>query len=307
MGSENCSARSAVLAGIPLMLGMLGIPGVGACNGDPVYVLGRLPGSGGFGGGNDSGFPAGGSAGAGGLPPDDGAVDDAGCAPPLPVRDYAFTGVGTEVSDRRGGPPGVIHGGAVLDDSGELTLDGEDDYVDLPNGILSGLNQVTVVAWIRQLAGSLYPGPAYTRIFDFGVGSDGEDPAEGEGTVGRIYLAATPQTGFEPIYLAALISGEGSGGEIAAPTDRRLDDQLLMVAVSASLRTLELFLDGDLIGRVPSDVPVSSIENVNNWLGRSQYDNDPYLHASYAGVQVFDSALAECAIRTLYAKGPGAP
>jgi hypothetical protein len=275
---------------------------LGACSGDPVYVLGRLPGSGGSGGSAgaapDGGSGAGGSSGSGGAA-GDAPEGDGNCVLPVPIRDYAFDGTGSAVTDRRGGAPGEIRGGAALDGSGELTLDGEDDYVDLPNGILAGLDEVTVAVWVRHLGG-----PAYTRIFDFGVGTDGEDPEQGLGTVGRSYLAATPGTGFVPDELAALISNEGSAGEIVAPTERELDDTLHLVAVSASPLTLQLFLDGALIGSVRSSVPLSSIEDANNWLARSQYDADPHLQASYAGAQVYGRALSECAIRTLFAAGP---
>jgi hypothetical protein len=207
--------------------------------------------------------------------------------------------VGTVVSDAAGGPPGTLHGGAALDGSNELVLDGDDDYVDLPNDLLSGLEEVTIVAWVRHLGG-----PAYTRVFDFGSGSDGEDPAEGLSTVGTTYVSVTPGTGFVPRRLAALVSRNGAGGEIAAPTDTRLDDALHLVAVTVTSMSLGLFHDGALIALVPSSVPVADIENVNNWLGRSQYDQDPYFHGAYAGLRVFDHALDPCAVRTVYALGP---
>jgi hypothetical protein len=298
MGSAARRWTSGFRACLPLLFGL---SGASACGSDPVYVLGRLPGSGGAGGGNDSGFPPAGNAGAGGVLPEDGSPGDAACTPPLALRDYAFTGTGTEVVDRRGGAPGVIRGGATLDGSGELTLDGDDDYVDLPNGILSGLNEVTVVVWLRHNGGG-----AYIRIFDFGVGSNGEDPAEGMATVGRTYLGATHMTGFRPRWLAAVMKGRDSDGETQLPTSSELDDALHMIAVATSLETLDLFLDGALIGRVRSGVPLSSIEDVNNWLGRSQYDADPYLRGSYSRVQVYGSALGECAVRALHASGAAA-
>jgi len=247
--------------------------GLSACSEDPVYVLGRLEGSGG--------------------------TTEPSCAPPTPLRDYVFFGLGTELVDRQGGPPGELLNGATLDDSGELALDGQDDYVNLPNGIITGFDEVTVVVWIRYQGGA-----AYTRIFDFGIGSDGEDPAERLGTVGRNYLAATPMTGFVPRYLAALITSNGSGGQIAAVTDRQLDRELHMLAVAASPQTLELFHDAALIAKVPNSVSPGGLENVNNWLGRSQYDQDPHLHANYAGVQVYGQVLAECALRALHSRGP---
>jgi hypothetical protein len=217
----------------------------------------------------------------------------------VPRAEFRFTSEGDALVDARGGAPGSVRGGAVLDGSGELVLDGDDDYVDLPNALLSGLDAATVVVWFRHLGG-----PAYTRLFDLGSGSDGEDPPEGLGTVGRTYLSVTPSTGFVPSRLAALISNEGSGGEIAAVTDVRLDDELHLIAVVLTSTTLELFHDGLLIARVPSSVPLESIEAVNNWLGRSQYDQDPYVHGAYRGFAVFDRALESCAIRELYVEGP---
>jgi hypothetical protein len=203
------------------------------------------------------------------------------------------------VSDAAGGPPGTILGGAALDGSNELLLDGEDDYVDLPNDLITGLQEVTVVVWVRHLGG-----PAYTRVFDFGSGSDGEDPAEGLATVGSTYLSVTPGTGFVPRRLAALISRDGAAGEIAAATDIQLDDELHLIAVTATSMSLGLFHDDALIALVPSSVSPADIENVNNWLGRSQYDQDPYFHGAYAGLRVFDHALDPCAVRTVYALGP---
>ena len=183
-----------------------------ACTGDPVYVLGRLPGSGGAGPAEDGGSGAGGTYGSGGSTPADGPAGDGDCTLPVPLRDYVFEGTGSALADRGGGAAGEIRGGAALDGSGELALDGEDDYVNLPNGVLAGLVEVSVAAWVRY-----HGGGAYTRIFDFGVGSDGEDPSEGLGTVGRSYLAAAPLTGFEPHSSRRADQQRGLGGRERGP------------------------------------------------------------------------------------------
>lgn len=293
-----------------------------ADTGSQVYVLGRLPASADAAvaldgrGGPDAPQPgpadgsvrpdANDGASAHAPPPvEDAGSDDAssrdvaGCGVAGVVRDYDFSGTGTTVVDRLGGSPGTLRGGAVLDGSGELVLDGRDDYVDLPNGLLSGLTEMTVAAWVRHRGG-----PAYTRVFDFGVGNDGEDPAEGLGTVGLSYVAVTPATGFVPNQLAALVSRDGSGGEIAAPTPVHLEDVLQLVALSISAFTLELSHNGVVVAREPNSVPVESIDAVNNWLGRSQYDQDPYWSGVYTRVQVYDRALSACALRALFDLGP---
>lgn len=229
------------------------------------------------------------------------SIGDA-CEPPSPARDYAFGGVGTELVDRRGGPSGRVLGGAALDGSGVLRLDGVDDYVDLPNGVLAGLSAVSVAVWVRRLGGG-----GYTRIFDLGTSSLGEDPPLGTPSVGRSYLALTPSTGNVPSGLAVLMSADGAGGEAVALSDVVLDEELRLVVVTVSSDAVSLFHEGALVARVPRTVPVAGIVDHNAWLGRSQYAADPHLAAEYAGVRVWGEALSECAVRTLHARGPSTP
>lgn len=221
------------------------------------------------------------------------------CVPGLPTRHYAFDGVGTEIVDARGGPSGRLFGGATLDGSGTLHLDGVDDYVDLPNGIVSGLEEVTIAVWLRHLGGG-----GYTRIFDFGISSIGEDPAPDASYVGRSYFAATPTTGNDPSGLATLISATGSGGEETAATATPLGRTLRQVVVVAAKGTLALFLDGALVARVPRTIALSTIADVNDWLGRSNYAADPYLWADYEDFRVYDHALADCAVAATFTAGP---
>jgi hypothetical protein len=224
--------------------------------------------------------------------------DGDACTPPLPTHHYAFDGVGTDVVDLRGGPSGHALGGATLD-GGVLRLDGIDDYVDLPNGILANLTEVSIAIWVRRLGG-----PGYTRVFDFGTGSLGEDPLADASTVGRSYLAATPSTGHTPSGLAVLMSPDGPPNEVVAASDVVLDDQMRLVVVVVSSATISLFHEGVLVARVPRVVPLAAIVDQNAWLGRSQYSADPYLSAEYADVRVWGTALSDCAVRTLYAQGP---
>jgi hypothetical protein len=231
----------------------------------------------------------------------DGATDAETCEPPPAARHYTFDGVGTDVPDVRGGPPGRVLGGAALDGSGVLRIDGVDDYVDLPNGILAGLGEVTVALWVRRLGG-----PAYTRLFDFGSSSLGEDPGA-DHYVGKTYLAATPSTGFVPSGLAVLMSQTGSVGETVAASDVDLDKEMHLVVVVVANETLSLFHDGRLLTRIPRAVPLSAIVDHNAWLGRSQYSADPHLEAEYADVRIWGSALPDCAVRVLQTQGPNPP
>lgn len=225
--------------------------------------------------------------------------DAATCTPSLPLHEWRFEGAGTSVADLRGGGPAVLRGGALLE-GGVVRLDGEDDYVDLPNGLFAGLAEVSVALWVRASGG-----PAYTRLLDVGTTSLGEDPPPDASYVGRSYLVLTPFTGFVPSRLAALTSNAGPPSEVVAPSLAEGDDALHLIAVTFSTSALALFRDGVLLARVPRSFPLSDVVDHNAWLGRSQYAADPYLQGEYASVRVFGTALAECEVAGLFAAGSG--
>ncbi|AUX29796.1 MULTISPECIES: LamG domain-containing protein [Sorangium] len=297
-----CAQKTTVMV---LLLGLSG------CGAEAEIAVGRMnpvsatsggeAGSGGEGGsGGEAG--TGGEAGSGGgggsgmIPCD---------ALPSPTHRYTFDGVGAVVADTVGGADGEILGGASLDGGGVLALDGEDDYVDLPSGLLSGLRDVTVMAWVARDGGG-----AYMRIVDFGLGSGGEDPVEGDGSVGESYLVITPSTGFDARGIAALASDSGAAGEVAIPTAPTLDDgEIHQVAVvfDGAAASLALYLDGALLGSAPVGFPLSAIQDVNNWLGRSQFDQDPYFGGRYDELRIYGEALAGCAVEAAWSAGPDRP
>ncbi|HWZ91070.1 MAG TPA: hypothetical protein VNW92_19550 [Polyangiaceae bacterium] len=63
------------------------------------------------------------------------------------IHRYSFSGEGTRVVDSVSGADGVLMAGATLDGAGHAALDGLDDYVDLPNGLVSSLHDATLLTW----------------------------------------------------------------------------------------------------------------------------------------------------------------
>ena len=114
----------------------------------------------GSGGSSEGGALSG--AGGAGMAGEGGAIDAPGgasgaCEPPLGslVHRYSFDGTGTSVIDSVGGANGNLVGGATLDGSGVLTLPGNrdgqpDQYLNLPNGIISKLDGVTIDCWSKE-------------------------------------------------------------------------------------------------------------------------------------------------------------
>ncbi|HEU4577657.1 MAG TPA: hypothetical protein VFS67_05350, partial [Polyangiaceae bacterium] len=103
---------------------------------------------------------------------DAGELDPLGCAPAdradcdllrsALVHRYSFDGSGAAVLDSAGDAHGSVQDGQ-LSGTGELALDGDDQFVDLPNGIVSALQSATFEAWVDWAGGS-----RWQRIFDFG-------------------------------------------------------------------------------------------------------------------------------------------
>ena len=135
-------------------------------------------------------------AGLGGTPQNDGgAPDNAGgdfsdcqATDEAPVGSllhrYSFDGTGANVTDSVGNATGNLVNGALLDGSGVLTLPGEhdgqpDQYLNLPNGLISPLSEVTIVAWTTWTGGA-----GYQRVFDFGI----SDLGEVQGNSGKSYI-----------------------------------------------------------------------------------------------------------------------
>src|SRR4051812_4949718 len=163
------------------------------------------------------------------------------------IHRYSFDGTGQAVVDSVGGADGTLVNGVMLDGSGVLTLPGEDitppltpdQYANLPNGLISSLSEVTIIAWTTWINGA-----GYQRVFDFGS----SDTGEGQGNSGKSYVAVMPSTGFP--------AGSGLGAEIAMPnvptlrlgTAEMMFNRPAMVALSMqSGLNVALFLDGKLL------------------------------------------------------------
>jgi len=310
----HCGAKGDLIIGElqPVMAGNPSVmPGAGTGATD---ATGAVAGSdqGGVGGGGGS-VSEGGTTG-GDMPiATAGAGGDASCTdgeePPTGslIHRYSFDATGATVVDSVGAANGTLVNGAMLDGSGVLTLPGEhinppgpDEYADLPDGLISKLNEVTIIAWTTWRSG----GSGYERIFDFGI----SDIGAGQGNSGKSYVAMMPLTGFA--------NGSGLGAEIAAPglatqslgSPEKMGDRPAMVALT--LRSgvdVALFLDSKLLIQSPTALKLSDIKDVNDFVGESQWSKDHAYQGTYTEFRIYDSALNACQLHTLLVNGPDAP
>jgi hypothetical protein len=218
---------------------------------------------------------------------------------PMLAHRYSFEGApgSTFVADSVGTAHGALQGGGTFTGDGKLNLLGTNGFVDLPNGIISSLSNVTLEAWLTWNGGA-----QWQRIFDFGSNSGGEN---GQGT-GLTYLSLTPRSSADVIRFAATTNSNASQILVAAlqmlPAGQQVHVALCYDFLAG---TSELFLNGQSIATGTASVPLNRINDVNVWLGKSQW-NDPFFNGQFDEFRIYSGALSEQQIAASYAAGPDA-
>ena len=235
------------------------------------------------------------------VAPSDAAPDVSSPTDPHLIHRYSFSGEGPEVIDSIGGPSGTLEAGAVLDGSGHLVLDGEGSFVALPSGLISGLGAATIVAWL-----SWNGGHCWQRVFDFG--SNDHDA----GTVGNAtssVFATTlrcpenvPTAGPGAVFELSEILGSVDG-TVRFPELTRTS---IAVAFDPAHQELRLYVAGKLIGAGKFST-LSAITDENDWLGRSQWQQDIAMRGTYDEFRIYDVALDDESVAAIDAAGPNAP
>jgi hypothetical protein len=222
---------------------------------------------------------------------------------------YSFAGSGTAVMDSAGNAHGTLVGGALSGGAAVLQGGSTDQYVDLPNGIISALTSATFEAWVVWESGD-----AWQRIFDFGDNSNtctsstaGTANAEGQkGTCGRTYLFLTPFSSDYDMRVSYLEPGSPfTTGETRALTDTLQYGSMAQVAVvvDASAQTLTIYRGGSLAVSSAFAGSLSRINDINNWLGRSQFQPDPSFSGRLEEFRVYRVALTQKQVEISFNEG----
>jgi hypothetical protein len=212
---------------------------------------------------------------------------------------YDFLGQGTTLQDRVGSAHARVRGGALLDHTGQLSLDGEDDYVDLPNDTLASLESATVVAWLTWEGGV-----CWQRVFDFGHNDMGEDKQGNAVTSLFVTLAACPDG-----RLAGM--AELPSGQFVAAADAFVQPSssvLVALSFDAPSSRITLYLDGGRVAETKADsFALALLRDENAWLGRSQWVQDYFAKVRYDEFRVYDRALSRSEVKQLYERGADRP
>lgn len=230
------------------------------------------------GGGGDA--AAGGAGGAGG------GADDA--LADVLIHRYRFQDPGPRIVDSVGN----AHGNAVgaMQSGGRVTLTGN-NYVDLPNGILSGLTSVTFEAWVTWTPDPFGTNSDWQILLSFGTNANGEG-LQGSGTT---YLALTPKAS-DSGDIRASYTLTGYDNEVYtdanAPLPTAAGTQIVYV-VDGVRGSLAVYVDGVLASsQAGLRIDLSAIDDVNNWIGRSQFSVDPNFVGDVLDFRIYAAALS---------------
>ncbi|MDX6390577.1 MAG: hypothetical protein QOJ73_1640 [Streptosporangiaceae bacterium] len=170
-----------------------------------------------------------------------------------------------------------------------VSLCGNNEYVNLPSGIVSGLTDFTISAWVNPSQNT-----PWSRVFDFGTGTGN-------------YMFLTLNAGGGPLRFAITTSGGGAEQQINGTGNLPLNTWS-HVAVTLSGSTGTLYVNGTAVGtNANMTLNPSALGNTNqNWIGRSQYPADPYLSGKVDDFQIYDHALTAAQVAGLAGGQQGA-
>jgi hypothetical protein len=247
------------------------------------------------------------------------------CAPPgagLVLRHrYSFDGPPSSrmVTDSIRGANGVlvygspgapytngIPDGSSFSGNGTLQLNGSNGCVALPPRLISALSNFTVEAWVT------WNGPdtnVWERVFDFGISDRGTN-ANGIGTNYVIFTTARGGSGL-PGFEETTVNPFGTvvdpealilTGPAPMPVGQEVYIAITYDPLASSSR---LYFDGALIASSSTVVNATSqFMDYTDWLGRSQWDRDPFFNGSYNEFRIWEGILSDKDIASHYAAGP---
>ena len=190
-------------------------------------------------------------------------------------------------------------------------------YLDLPNGVASSKTHLTVEIWAAPLSARFFQ-----PLFDFGRMNHAGDGAgaagEWTGTTGTV-----PPTSETSDGIALLINRDNNlntqrqGSRINGGAPLYLDSNLATTAGTtyhyvftfqdtAGGGTVSWYRNGVLVVSGNVAFHLSEIEDVNNWLGRSQWNILSNTNVAYDEVRIYNHALTPAEITASFAAGANA-
>lgn len=172
------------------------------------------------------------------------------------------------------------------------------DYIDLPNGIISPLTQMTIECWTTWDGTDAI----WQRVYDMGTSNGGENSSNGGDQT--TWFCVCPDNGSRVLQVeyrrlgAAFVMPVTDNGKLAA------GEEVLITHVHDDIAGIvKIFINGTIIGAYKAPAMLNEFIDNNVWLGRSQW-GDPLYCGSYNELRIYDTALTATQVAANYLAGP---
>ncbi|MDQ1123550.1 family 43 glycosylhydrolase [Microbacterium trichothecenolyticum] len=217
------------------------------------------------------------------------AAQPAAAADDRLVASYPLTETdGTVAVDASGkGRDAAYKEGATLTGGEGVRLDGTDDYVDLPDDLLQGLDSITISTEV------LIRGDQGTPYFIYGLGNT-------SGGAGNGYLFSTGNA-----YRTSIATGNWQTEQTANSNADLPRDvwKTITYTLDDATDTARIYLDGAQVGQATGVTTKPSAIGggltTANYIGRSVYDADRRLAGSVRDFRVYNAALSASEVAAL--------
>lgn len=212
---------------------------------------------------------------------------------------------GAIVTDSIGGLQAVVRGAGATFTGTELVVPGgasTQAYLDLPNGIISSKQRISIELWSTQVTNK-----TWSRMMSFGTGTTGEVT-----TPGGTFNGAENLVLYANVNTAASNRIQRTAGTISNGADSRVSDNSVVlntqfhyvIVFDPDFSEWRLYRNGYLMETLPETQGPTSINDVNNWLGRSEFGGDQSFNGSFNEFRIYNYTLTEGQIRGNTIAGP---
>lgn len=211
------------------------------------------------------------------------------------VHRYSFAETtGTTAADSIGGSDwdGTLSGGASFN-GGQLVLDGVDGYVQLPAGILTNMNAVTIETWASF--GTI---GTWAVLFTFG---------DTTGTAGFDYISCQPHTGGTTAQ-TGIKNASYEQNPFFTPVLDNYTNVHLVAVYHPEAGYCSIYTNG-VLAAINSNITITLADafftgDPLNYIGRSLYSADPYLAVYMDEFRIYNGPLTVGQIKADAALGP---
>lgn len=194
----------------------------------------------------------------------------------------------------------IADGQAILGNTGSQNSNNATagDYIDLPNGIISPLTQMTLECWTTWDGTDAI----WQRVYDMGTSNGGEDVSNaGDQTT---WFCVCPDNGSRVLQVEYRRLGIASVMPITDNGKLSAGEEVLITQVHDDIAGIvKVFINGTIIGAYKAPAMLNEFIDNNVWLGRSQW-GDPLYCGSFNELRIYDTALSAAEIAANYLAGP---